>query len=160
MKNKRYAVPLILLILFIFFSSIFIWFAISMSPGGRGNLSEEGQTVNFESEEDVKDSLLRFELKRIAIMLDFMKADSLKKITTDNGFKSLVAWSDTLRNKDFISDLSTNLSQFNVFNVTDYDTLITLSMGKSDMVLGATSGYLFLKKVDDELKIDQFRGGK
>lgn len=131
-----------------------------MSPGGRGKFSDEKQTIITKSKQEIKDSILKMALKQLSVKLDYMKIDSIKTITTENGFKSIMDWSDSLRDKEFISSLSNNLSHFNVFNLTDYDSSVTLSLGESDMVLGATGGYLFLKKDNHQLKIDQFRGGK
>ena len=84
----------------------------------------------------------------------------IKNITTDRGLYSILVWSDSLRNHSFLNRLSQNIKKFNVFEISDYDSLVVLSMGKSNAVLGATGGYIFLRKENINYKIDLYRGGK
>jgi hypothetical protein len=71
-------------------------------------------------------------------------------------------WSDSLKNDRFLKILSENLKNggIGVFKKKEMDSIIILSLGKSDVVLGATNGYIILKKTTEGLKIDDFRGGK
>ena len=42
----------------------------------------------------------------------------------------------------------------------DSDSIVILSLGKSDNIVGATGGYLYLNKENDKYKIDLYKGGK
>ena len=117
-------------------------------------------TVNFscvESDSKLNETLSYFSQK----LLD-SNLDQIKNITTEKGFESLMKWSDSLKNKEFLKTLSENLKNGGngVFNKKEMDSLIILSLGKSDPVLGATNGYLILKKTEKGLSIEEFRGGK
>lgn len=116
--------------------------------------------MNFscsKSNSELDKSLTDFSTKIAGI-----KLAELKKITTEKGFKSLLDWSDSLKNDQFLNILSKNLKNGGneVFNKNDLDSLVILSLGKSDVIVGATNGYLILKKTDEGFKIDGFRGGK
>ena len=89
-------------------------------------------------------------------------SDELKKITTEKGFNSIMTWSDSLSNIQFLRRLSDNLKNggSGVFDKNDLDSVVILSLGKSDVIVGATNGYLTIRKIDDNYKIDGFRGGK
>jgi hypothetical protein len=53
------------------------------------------------------------------------------------------------------------MKNYIVFEITKWnDSMLAVSLGKSDQILGATGGYLVLKEINNELKIDEFRGGK
>jgi len=117
-------------------------------------------TVNFscvESDSKLNETLSYFSQK----LLD-SNSDEIKNITTEKGFESLMKWSDSLKNKEFLKTLSGNLKNGGngVFNKKEMDSLIILSLGKSDPILGATNGYLILKKTEKGLSIEEFRGGK
>jgi hypothetical protein len=38
--------------------------------------------------------------------------------------------------------------------------MVNIYLGKQDEVLGATGGFVVFKRIHQELKIDEFRGGK
>jgi len=117
-------------------------------------------TVPFSCVES--DSKLNETLSYFSQKLSESNADELKKISTENGFESLMKWSDSLKNKRFLKTLSKDLKDGGngVFNRKEMDSLIILSLGKSDVVLGATNGYLILKKTKKGLSIEEFKGGK
>tara|TARA_R110002049_G_C8703069_1_gene523209 strand:+ start:65 stop:454 length:390 start_codon:yes stop_codon:yes gene_type:complete len=110
---------------------------------------------------DLKPELTK-SLSDFSKILENSNPEELKKITTDNGYKSLMKWSDSLKNDRFSKLLSDNLKDggLGVFNKKETDSTIILSLGKSDVIVGATNGYLILKKTKNGLKIDEFRGGK
>lgn len=139
--------------------SCFVWVAFEMSPGGNFSINEKANKVNPPNEMQ-KDDFLDSTLNQYVVVFNNIESTSLKKITTETGFSSLMKWSDTLKNKDFFYSISDLLSQKKIFNIVDYDTSITLSLGESNDILGATGGYLFLKKVGKQLLIDKYRGGK
>jgi hypothetical protein len=89
-------------------------------------------------------------------------SDELKKITTEKGFNSIMTWSDSLSNTQFLRRLSDNLKNggSGVFDKNDLDSVVILSLGKSDVIVGATNGYLILNKTEEGYKIEEFRGGK
>lgn len=89
-------------------------------------------------------------------------SEKLEKITTEKGFNSIMTWSDSLNNTHFLRNLSDNLKNGGdgVFRTNDLDSIIIMSLGESDEILGATHGYLTLRKINIEYKIDEFRGGK
>ncbi len=101
-------------------------------------------------------------LTELSVIIKSKEKSKLLKICTERGYKSILSWSDNLRNDTFINNLSENLSNNGqgVFNVSENDSLIYLSLGKSDPIVGATGGYLYLLKLGNEYKIDEFRGGK
>ena len=63
-------------------------------------------------------------------------------------------WSDSLNNTQFLRRLSDNLKNggHGVFNTNDLDSVIIMSLGKSDEIVGATNGYLTLNS-DKVLKL-------
>ncbi len=107
-----------------------------------------------------KKSRLKIILRKLGAELKSNDLSIIKKITTKNGYESIFSWSDSLRNKNFVSTLSNDLLKFNVFDYSETDSSITLSLGKTDEILGATHGYLYLIKGINEMKIEEFRGGE
>ena len=108
-------------------------------------------TVNLscmDSNPELSKSLTDFSQK-----LSDIKPDELKKITTQNGFKSLMNWSDSLKNYSFLNKLSENLKDGGngVFKKIYLDSLVILSLGKSDVIVGATNGSLILKKTESSI---------
>jgi hypothetical protein len=101
---------------------------------------------------------LRNSLKRFSQSFDTF--DSIKAITTKNGFNSILYHSDTLREKTFIQALLKSLSEEEIFQITETDSTIVLSLGRQDKIAGATAGYLFLKRNNGHLLIDEYRSGK
>lgn len=99
-------------------------------------------------------------LDSFAAKINTLESSKIKGITTEKGYKSILKWSDSLNHKEFLFDLSSNFSKFNVSSLENYDSLVIISLGKKDKIVGATGGYVFLKKVDGEYKIDLYRGGK
>lgn len=85
--------------------------------------------------------------------------DELRQITTESGFTTIMLWSDSLRNKHFLNELSKNLDS-SIFRTVDLDSIIILSLGKSDLIVGTTGGTLKLRTCENGYKIDQFLGGK
>ena len=88
--------------------------------------------------------------------------DSLQTVTTQNGYNSLTLWSDSLKSDYFVNSLSNHLqypSKY-VFAVNDYDSLVYLSLGKPDDIVGATGGYLVLRRIGEQIKVERFVGGK
>ena len=83
--------------------------------------------------------------------------DSLRVITTQKGFDSLLLLSDSLQSDFFINGLSTCLQNpsTHIFAVKDYDSLIYLSLGEPDDIIGATSAYLVLRRIDGQIKIER-----
>jgi hypothetical protein len=54
-----------------------------------------------------------------------------------------------------------NLKKYTVSDLKDWeDTMVIIYLGKQDEVLGATGGFVVFKRINQELKIDQYRGGK
>jgi len=84
----------------------------------------------------------------------------IQDITTERGLESLLEWSDSLKDESFIERLSLDIKDFNVFSIMDSDSIVILSLGKSDNIVGATGGYLYLNKENDKYKIDLYKGGK
>lgn len=103
---------------------------------------------------------LKKSLRDFSIELSSMDSIRIKKITTQKGFESIMKWSDSLRYKDFVNHLAKNCKELNVFDVTKTDSVIYLSLGKSDEIIGATGGYLNLRIKNSAIRIDEYRGGK
>ncbi len=106
------------------------------------------------------DSEIEADLDHFAEIIKSKDVSKIKKITTNKGLTSLMDWSDSLRNERFITKLGENLKNNNIFNVQKADSVIYLSLGESDQIVGATGGYLRLKRVEGELRIHEYRGGK
>ncbi len=157
--NKRYTPIVIVLLVYMLLFAWAIWFGIGMSPGGNFS-GKRGITEIKPSPQVNEDSTLQTTLEQYAQEMNKMEINSLKNITTEKGFRSLLDWSDSLQNKEFITSLSDLLLHFEVYNIIESDSSITLSLGEPNEIVGATGGYLFLKKVNNELKINQYRGGK
>jgi len=51
-------------------------------------------------------------------------------------------------------------TEFGVFEIADYDSLIYLSLGEPDEIVGANGGYLILRRSDNGIIIEEFRAGK
>lgn len=102
-----------------------------------------------------------YNLDTIARSLNSLDCTLINCVSTKKGFNSILKWSDSIRQKSFVKDISRDLKDKRVFNITKHkDSLVVLSLGSSDEVLGATSGYLFLKRKNEIWKIDKYRGGK
>jgi hypothetical protein len=100
-------------------------------------------------------------LKELASELESNDSKRIKKITTDKGYSSLISWSDSLNDAEFINRLSKDLKNYNFADVNVWnDSMLALSLGELDEILGATHGYIVLKRINNELRIDEFRGGK
>lgn len=111
-----------------------------------------------ESKEELE---LKEPLKELAGELESNDSIRIKNITTDNGYSSLISWSDTLNDITFINRLSKDLKYYNVADVNEWnDSMIALSLGELDEIVGATHGFIVLKRINNEIKIDEFRGGK
>jgi hypothetical protein len=124
--------------------------------GCSNKSSEENVTNDLNEESELKKSL-------IVMAGELESNDSLriKNITTENGYSSLISWSDSLNDNSFINRLSKDLKYYNVADINKWnDSMIALSLGKLDKIVGATHGYIVLKRINNELRIDEFRGGK
>ena len=109
----------------------------------------------------IKQTQLEHTLQKLADGLEFKNHKKVKNCTTEKGYLSLLSWSDSLKDKSFINDLKMNLKKYTVANLKDWDdTMVIIYLGKQDEVLGATGGFVVFKRINQELKIDEFRGGK
>ena len=132
--------------------SLFILAQLSCSD----KRSDENMTSELNEELELKEPL-----KELAFELESNDSSRIKKITTDNGYSSLMIWSDTLNDTLFINRLSKDLKYYNVADINKWnDSMIAISLGKLDEIVGATHGYIVLKRINNELRIDEFRGGK
>lgn len=103
----------------------------------------------------------RYNIDRISDALNSLDTLEIKKVSTSEGFTSVIKWSDSLRSKSFVKNVSKNLKNRDIFEITKHsDSIVVLSMGYSDEIVGATEGYLFLEKKKDIWKIKKYRGGK
>lgn len=101
------------------------------------------------------------DLINLAVELETNDSISIRNISTNEGFLALMTYSDTLKDQTFTHCLSNDLKNENIVEVTKWDdSTIALSLGEQDEILGATHGYLILKKVKTKFKIADFRGGK
>lgn len=108
-----------------------------------------------------KQAKLEDTLQKLADGLEFKNYQKLKNCTTEKGYLSLLSWSDSLKDKSFINDLKLNFKKYTIANLKDWeDTMVIIYLGKQDEVLGATGGFVVFKRINQELKIDEFRGGK
>lgn len=108
-----------------------------------------------------KQTQLEDTLQKLADGLEFKNYQKLKNCTTEKGYSSLLSWSDSLKDRAFINDLKMNLKKYTVANLKDWeDTMVIIYLGKQDEVLGATGGFVVFKRINQELKIDEYRGGK
>lgn len=117
--------------------------------------SDENITTELNEELDLKETL-----KSFAIEIESRDTIRIQNITNQKGYSSIISWSDSLKNESFINHLTRDLKNYHVAQINDYETVIIVSLGKPDEILGATGGYIVLKKINNELKIDEFRGGK
>ncbi len=128
---------------------LFILFACSLQ-------NKESNRVVPSKQAQLKDTL-----QKLADGLEFKNYQKLKNCTTEKGYLSLLSWSDSLKDRAFINDLKMNLKKYTVANLKDWeDTMVIIYLGKQDEVLGATGGFVVFKRINQELKIDEFRGGK
>src|SRR5690554_7977739 len=78
---------------------------------------------------------LKEPLKELAFELESNDSSRIKKITTDNGYSSLMIWSDTLNDTLFINRLSKDLKYYNVADINKWnDSMIAISLGKLDEI--------------------------
>ena len=104
-----------------------------------------------------------YNLDTILSSLSSFDSSHINSITSENGYLSILKWSDSLESKWFITELAGNLKYggSGIFEVSKHnDSIVVLSLGKQDPIVGATNGYLFLLKRNEIWKIDKFRGGK
>ncbi len=136
----------------IIFVSLFILVQFGCSE------TKSDEPVRTELNEDL---YLKEPLKVLAVELKSNDSMRIKFITTEKGYSSLLGWSDNLTDRAFINRLSKDLKNYNISDANKWnDSMIVLSLGKPDEILGATGGYLVLKRINNELRIDEFRGGK
>jgi hypothetical protein len=105
----------------------------------------------------------KYNLDTLSVSLATIDSNRIKAITTEDGYLSILEWSDTLKSKWFLKRLSNNLKDGGrgIFDITKHnDSIIVLSLGEEDVIIGATNGYLFLFKDAEMWKIDKYRGGK
>lgn len=107
-----------------------------------------------------EDFELKETLKSFAIEIESRDTIRIQNITNHKGYTSIIRWSDSLKNESFINHLILDLKNYDIAQMNNYDTIIIVSLGKPDDILGATGGYIVLKKINNELKIDEYRGGK
>lgn len=131
--------------------SLFILAQLGCSDKSSG----ENTPTELNEELDLKETL-----KSIAIEIESRDTIRIQNITNQKGYASIISWSDSLKNESFINHLTRDLMNYHVAQINDYDTVIIVSLGKPDEILGATRGYIVLKKINNELKIDELRGGK
>ena len=118
--------------------------------------------ISCKKENSIIDSKLENQLLVFSEMIYPIDTLKLKKISTKKGFESFKFHSNYFESIDFLKTMSKNLkkSKENVFSKYENDSIIILSMGKEDVIVGATKGALKLKMIDDVVKIDGFLAGK
>ena len=106
---------------------------------------------NIQSPDPTKNDIieeidLKENLKELANEIKSKDTVRIKKITTDKGYFSLFYWSDSLRDSSFINHLTGNMKNNLVAEIEDNDSKIYVSLGKLDEIIGATGGYIVLKR--------------
>lgn len=133
----------------------FIWMFYLAHLGCSNKGSDENIAI------EVGELSLGESLKELADELVSHDSVRIKNITTEKGYFSILKWSDGLNDLSFVNSLSKDLKCYNIADVSIWnDSMITLLLGERDETLGATHGYLVLKRLNNELMIDEFRGGK
>jgi hypothetical protein len=89
----------------------------------------------------------RYNLDTLSSSLASLDSNNIKSITTENVYRTILEWSDSLKSKWFLKKLSNNLRDDGngIFEITKHnDSIIVLSLGEEDIIVGATNGYIFL----------------
>lgn len=107
------------------------------------------------------DELKPYNIDVISSALNSLDSVKIKAVSTKEGYSSILNWSDSLRFNEIVLSISKNLNDKAVFEITtSSDSTVILSLGSSDVILGASKGYLFLEKKKGNWKIKKYRGGK
>lgn len=122
--------------------------------------SDKGSDENIPTALNDKHKL-KEPINKLGCEIESKDLTRIKTITTDKGYNSILSWSDSLQNISFINTLSKDLKYYNVAKINQWnDSMFALSLGDLDEVIGATHGYIVLKRINNRLRIDEFRGGK
>lgn len=108
------------------------------------------------------DSNLQADLTKLSENIASLDSIRIKTISTNSGYESIKMWSNNFKDKNFLKTLSNNLAKSGqgVFDLKEKDSLIYLSLGKSDKIVGATGGGLILRRYHNKISIEEFLGGK
>lgn len=102
-----------------------------------------------------------FFLKSLSQSLEDKNIEEISMLSTKKGARSIFIETDSLNNIFLTNQLLSDLKELNFFDVTEFgDSICVISLGQPDVVLGATHGYVVLKKVGGEYKLDIFKMGK
>lgn len=106
----------------------------------------------------ITEEKFRNELRYISFNLRSVELDKIKKVSTVNGFKSLMDWSDSLSNKDFIINISKNLES-GIFRYTNpkenvFELMIDNKLENNKVV----TGMITLIVTNNRVKIEEFWG--
>ncbi len=152
MKKLNY---LLLLIPIILLFTFLIWFGNEMRPGGKfieNDYNQSESTTNNFPERPFK-SLFQ----NLGENLKSLNENKIKAISTENGFKCILKISNNLKNTDILNNLSESLIHYKVYNIIENDSTLSISIGEQSEALGATGGYLFLKKDNGIYKINKIK---
>lgn len=158
MKNSKNKAILFFSSIFILLFGYLIWFGNEMSPGG--NFSSNYNQIEPKNNIIEVDTTFKSLLKYLGEELHSLNEVRIQSITTLKGNNSILQISSDLKNNENLKILAENLQQYKVFNIINYDSTATISIGDPNEINGASGGYLFLKKVNKIFKIDNYREGK
>ena len=158
MKNSKNKAILLFSTIFILLFGYLIWFGNEMSPGG--NFSQNINQIEIKNNNIEVDTTFKSLLKYFGEELYTFNEDRIQSITTLKGNNSILQISSDLKSNETLKILAENLLQYKVFNIINYDSTATISIGDPNEITGASGGYLFLKKVNKIFKIENYRAGK
>lgn len=128
-------------ILSIFISSVFIL---------SGCSSSRSQTDEFSIVEKAND---------IAIVLKTRDLNKISKVCTEQGFASLMDWTDSLKNDKLLTVITDKLASNEFIYSTDNDKIYTIHINEKEMKDGDNVGDIVIIRLNGKAFIDRYWGG-
>jgi hypothetical protein len=158
MKNSKNIAILLFSSIFILLFGYLIWFGNEISPGG--NFSSNYNQIEIKNNNIEVDTTFKSLLKYFGEELNSLNESRIQSISTLKGNNTILQITSDLKSNETLKILAENLVQYKVFNIINYDFTATISIGDPNEITGASGGYLFLKKVNKIIKIDNYRAEK
>lgn len=128
-------------ILSIFISSVFIL---------SGCNSSRSQTDEFSIVEKAND---------IASVLKTRDLNKISKVCTEQGYASLMDWTDSLKNDKLLTVITDKLASNEFIYSTDNDKIYTIHINEEEMKDGDNVGDIVIIRLNGKAFIDRYWGG-
>ena len=114
---------------------------------------------NVSSEVSYTDLNIKKEIKGYSDIIIKKDTILLKTITTNKGYKSIVEWSDSLRDINFLKLLANDLNSKNIiFTINSQNEFEIHTGNNTGNKFNLPIGFLKFKKVNNNFKIDGYSG--